>query len=484
MSTEDLGPVVGIDLGTTTSLIVMPVSDKPPTIIPNERGERITPSVVSFLPEHILVGELAKSQAVLNHDRTVAHVKRAMGTDLVWSFRNRQWSPEDISAEILKYLKRAAEEYLGRPVSEVVITVPAYFNDRQRQATMKAGELAGFHVLKLFNEPTAAALAYGLQQGEDDNLLVFDFGGGTLDITLLEIKDQAFLVRGVGGASDLGGVDIDRLIVEHLSESFCTIHDLSLAEDPVALQQLVIHAERAKRDLSAVGETRVMIPYVAITDKGPVHLNLPLTRATLETLIAPLLERIRTLLRDTLEHAGVSENWINTVVMVGGASRMPCVRTLLANLLPEKIHFRQDLNPEEIVAKGAGVLAGILGGQYRDITFRDVTPYDLGVEDDQGAFVTVIPRGTAYPLEVFRLFTTIRDDQEEVTIHVQQRAEALGQVISLGSFALENLPRARAGEPDIRVTFAIDPHGILRVRAEETLSGVRGEIEVHRHETS
>lgn len=471
--------VVGIDLGTTNSLIAIPGRNKP-QILANERGERMTPSVVTVNPAQILVGELAKAQAVLNHENTVAVVKRHMGTDRTWNLDGSCWSPEMIASEILRRLKKIGEEYSGEAISAAVITVPAYFDDRQRLATLRAGELAGLKVCKLFNEPTAAALAYGLQQGQDDHLLVFDLGGGTLDITLLEIKDHAFLVKGVGGSTALGGVDFDALIVEYLRHSFLKEHGIDLALDPIAMQQLVRHAERAKIDLSSVAETRVMIPYLTATSAGPVHLNISLSRATLERLFAPILADLKLIFRNTLAQSSLEAAWIHTVIMVGGASRIPCVRDLLASMLPDSVVFRQDLNPEEIVAMGAGILAGIHAGIYEDISFVDVSSHDLGIEDDSGDFVPVFRRGTAYPAELLQTFTTAADDQAEVTIHVLQQGEKQGQPLSLGWFVLQDLPPAKAGEPEIRVTFAIDSHGILRVKAEEVLSGVKGEIQVAR----
>ncbi|MEW6218156.1 MAG: Hsp70 family protein [Thermodesulfobacteriota bacterium] len=480
MTEQEATPIIGIDLGTTNSLVAVP-SRQGPVIVANERGERMTPSVVAVHPGQVLVGELARSQAVLNHAVTVTLAKRAMGSRQIWRLQDEDWTPERVSAAILTSLRRTAEDYLGVPVREAVITVPAYFNDRQRQATLQAGEAAGLTVVKLMNEPTAAALMYGLEHGADDRLLVFDLGGGTLDITLIEIREHAFVVRQVGGATDLGGSDFDALLVEELREVFRQEHGLDLAADPVARQQLVLQAERAKRDLSSALEARVMIPYVTITPAGPLHLDLPLTRARAELLFTPLLDRIRAILAETLAAAGVAAGWVNTVIMVGGASRMPCVRRLLTELLPPAVTVRQDLNPEEIVALGAGLLAGVLAGTYPEIPFRDVTAHDLGIEDDAGELVTLIPRGTAYPVERLRVFTTTRDHETAVTIHVLERGEPGAEPVTLAWFGLESLPPAQAGTLDIGVTFAIDGHGILRVRAVEETSGVRAEIQVSRY---
>ncbi|MBF0523633.1 MAG: Hsp70 family protein [Deltaproteobacteria bacterium] len=482
--TDILKPtIVGIDLGTTNSLVSVPVRDDRPIIVANERGERVTPSVVTIQQNEILVGELAKSQAVLNHENTISLVKRVMGGDQIWNCQGRELTPESVSSEILKYLKGVAESYLGYEVTGAVITVPAYFNDLQREATMRAGELAGLKVYKLFNEPTAAALAYGLQRNNDDHLLVFDFGGGTLDITFLEVKDGAFLVQGVGGDTRLGGVDFDRLIVENARDYFKKIHGPDLFADPLAYQQLLSHAEKAKVDLSAVKETRIMIPYVTVTKKGPLHLNMPLSRETLESLAAPILDNIHRILQESLESANLDPNWVGSVVLVGGSSRIPCVRRLLAETFPIGVTFRYDLNPEEIVAIGAGVLAGVMAGIYHEIDFRDVVSHDLGIEDDSGEFVKLINRGASYPLENDRLFTTTRDNQTEVTVHVLQRAELEDELISLGHFTVGGLPPAKAGEPDIKVTFSIDQHGLLQVRAEEVNSGVNQEIQLTIHPT-
>ncbi|MBF0226401.1 MAG: Hsp70 family protein [Desulfobacterales bacterium] len=470
--------IAGIDLGTTNSLISLPDSKGTPFIVPNERGERITPSVVTVLNDKILVGQLARSQAVLNHEITVISVKRYMGKNHAWSFQNKEWTPETISSEILKYLKEVASAYAGETVSDAVITVPAYFNDQQREATLKAGELAGFKVHKLFNEPTAAALAYGLQHSEDDNLLVFDFGGGTLDITLMEVKDGAFLVKGVGGHAHLGGNDFDEVLVNLAKDEFKKIHDVDLLNDPVAMQQLLIHAERSKIDLSSVSETRIMIPYITVNKKGPLHLNMPLTRSTFDTISAPLLKKIRSIIEGTLSSAGLEPKWVKSIVLVGGTSRIKCVRNLLAEIFPEDVKFKKDLNPEEIVAMGAGLLAGAIGEYYDEVIFSDVVPHDLGVEDNEGRFVTVIPKGTPYPVEKSRMFTTTMDEQSNVTVHILQGGDKEGDYSPLGHFIVENLPKLPSGEPDIFVTFRIDSNGILRVRAEERISGINHEIQV------
>lgn len=478
MAQQSTPIIVGIDLGTTNSLVAIPRTGEKPEIIANERGERITPSVVTIQPDQVIIGELARSQAVLNHDITVACVKRSIGTERCWTIQGREWSPIDISAEILKHLKQVAETYLGHEIADAVITVPAHFNDYQREATLQAGIQAGLNVHKLFNEPTAAALAYGIQQNKDDHLMVFDFGGGTLDITLLEVKDGAFIVRGVGGDSELGGVDFDHVIVNHVRDHFEQLNAVDLSKDPVAYQQLQNHAERCKIDLSGVNETKVMIPYVTVSKKGPLHVNMGLTRNTFENLSRPIIEKIETILKDILDTSKLAPDWINCVVMAGGTSRIPFIKKQLETLLPETVQFRHDLNPEEIVALGAGVLAGTFGGQYTEIEFKDMVSHDLGIEDHEGKFVVLIPRGTVYPCEKSLLCTTVQDDQQSVIVHVLQQSKPDNQMISLGDFKFSGLALTAAGEPNILVTFTIDANGILRVCAEDQNSGINDEIQL------
>ena len=478
MAQKSSNIIVGIDLGTTNSLVTIPRPKDRPEIIANERGERITPSVVTIQTDQIVIGELARSQAVLNHDITVACVKRSMGTDRCWTINDKEWSPVEISSEILKYLKQVAENYLSQEVTDAVITVPAHFNDYQREATLQAGIAAGLNVHKLFNEPTAAALAYGIQQNKDDHLMVFDFGGGTLDITLLEVKDGAFLVRGVGGDTELGGIDFDNMIVNYIQNNFDQMHSVDLSKDPVAYQQLKNHAERVKIDLSSVNEAKIMIPYVTVTANGPLHVNMQLSRDTFENLCQPILDKIETILKDVLSTANVASDWIKHVVMAGGTSRIPFIKERLAKLLPESAVFRHDLNPEEIVALGAGVLAGTFGGQYPEIIFKDMVSHDLGIEDHKGKFVVLIPKGMIYPCEHSLLCTTVQDNQNEVIVHVLQQSKPGNQLISLGDFKISGLSQTAAGEPNILVTFSIDANGILRVRAEDQQSGINDEIQL------
>jgi len=476
--------VIGIDLGTTNSL-VSHIRNGSPRIIPNPRGGRMTPSVVFFKENgEVIVGELAKNQAVLNADQTVSNVKLSMGKDREYCIHGKIYTPADISALILTHLKDYAQKYLGRPVKDAVITVPAYFDDRQREDTLKSAEKAGLHVLKLLNEPTAAALTFGMGGNGDGHFLVVDFGGGTLDITLMEYKDRVFRVRGVGGSTAIGGTDLDSAVVEHILRDFQKSCNTDLRSDPIAFQQLVIHAEKAKIDLSATEETRIMIPYITVTEKGPLHLNIPLNRNAFENLIDPILEKIRHHIRQTFAQSGLAYDWPDAVILVGGSTRIPLMEKLVQEILspalsPEKDIFKRNINPDEAVARGAGILAGILEGSLTNIEFHDITSHDLGVEDDQGEFIPLIPRGTPYPAEQSRLFTTTEDFQTQVCIHVLQKTgEDKDNRISLGWFCLRMDEPRKAGESSIDVIFSIDTNGILNVSAIDIDSGRMGEISI------
>lgn len=513
---DSLNKIIGIDLGTTHSL-VSHIKDGAPRIIPNERGDRLTPSVVFFREDgEVVVGELAKNQAVLNAERTVTNVKRAMGRDKTFAIDNVERTPAEISGHILSRLAQRAREYLGQDIADAVITVPAYFDDRQREDTLRAADAAGLTVRKLLNEPTAAALAYaasqklptlgevgecflplsGAQSGYPSRLMVVDFGGGTLDITLVECADGVFRVRGVGGSTAIGGTDFDNAIVEHILADFREIHSIDLKTDRIALQQLIINAEKAKKDLSATDETRIMVPYITATDKGPVHLNMALSRETLERLIGPILSQIKDRIKDAFDAAGLTPDWVETAILVGGATRVPAVSALVRRFL-DNCHnnnhlnnssddsspdiVRKNVNPDEAVARGAAILAGILEGSVEDIEFHDVTPHDLGVEDDAGEFVTVLPRGAAYPAEAFKLFTNATDDGEAVHIHVLQQVSGDSpQHVSLGWFKLALGQPRKKGEANIDVRFAIDSNGLLEVSAIDLDTGKAGEIAIEK----
>lgn len=490
--------IIGIDLGTTNSLVSY-IKNGSPRIIPNPRGARMTPSVV-FIKENgeVIVGELAKNQAVLNGEQTVSNVKLAMGKDREYTIHNRKYSPSDISALILSHLKEYAQQYLGCPLADAVITVPAYFDDRQREDTLKAAEKAGLNVLKLLNEPTAAALTFGFSQKGDARFLVVDFGGGTLDITLMEYKDRVFRVRGVGGSTAIGGSSLDRRIVDYILKDVQDTYNLDLRKDPIAFQQLMIHGEKAKTDLSSTDETRIMIPYITLTDKGPLHLNLPLHRERFELLIRDELGEIEKHIRRTFETSGRGYDWPDSLILVGGSTRLPVMEKLLRKIInkgktadhplgPEtdtdkKDIVKKNINPDEAVARGAGILAGILEGSLKNIEFHDITPYDLGVEDEQGNFVPLIPGGTPYPAEEFRLFTTTQDFQEEVCIHVLQKPGKEENYISLGQFRLQIEEPRKKGENNIDVNFSINTHGLLNVSALDIESGKMGEILIEEKE--
>ena len=496
MNTEDT-VVIGIDLGTTNSLVAF-IKDGDPRIIPNERGDRMTPSVVFFKEDgQIIVGEMAKSQAVLNSDRTISEVKLSMGRDTTYTIGSATYSATDISGLILKKLKENAERYLDHPVRDAVITVPAYFDDRQREDTLKAASLAGLNVFRLLNEPTAAALTYGLGQTAGAHLLVIDLGGGTLDITLMAYQNNIFRVLGVGGSTAIGGTDFDHKIVDHIQSEFLATHGFDLRQDKIALQQLVIQAEKAKIDLSSSPETHVMIPYITVTDKGPVHLNQSLTRPVFEQLIAGILEQISQHIRNTFDQAGLTPDWVDTVILVGGSTRVQAIETLIKTILdnPEppteaendisgdlsgRSVIRRAINPDEAVARGAGILAGILSGSMTGIEFHDITPHDLGIEDDQGQFINILPRGTAYPAEASRLFTTTEDFQEAVYIHVLQQVGMATEQrpVSLGWFGLKTDKTRRKSESNIDVSFAIDANGLLRVSALDIDNGDHKEITI------
>ena len=475
--------IVGIDLGTTNSLISF-IKNGQPRIIPNERGSRTTPSVVCFKSEQeIIVGEMARNQAVLNADSTVSNVKLMMGTTESYTIGDRSLLPEEVSALILSHLKKCAEQYLQQEINDAVITVPAYFNDNQRQATLRAATIAGIKVHKLLNEPTAAALTYGLGSTQEQaRLLVLDLGGGTLDITLMEYNDKVFRVRGVGGATTVGGINFDQHIIEHTLATFNRNSPYDLRNDPIAFQQLVIHAEKTKIDLSSSTDTTVMIPYIAVSDQGPIHLNQSLSRDKFTEISKDIIHDIEKYLIETFARAELEPNWVDSVILVGGATRIPAVEEMVCRFLspdPETMAetrerlFKRQVNPDEAVARGAGILAGILNDEIAGMEFHDITSHNLGLEDDQGIFIPLIAAGTPYPCAETRLFTTTANNQPEVAIHVMQDRghEGSEEFTSLGVFQLEMDAEKAQGEPNIDVTFSIDPNGVLSVNAVDLDSG-------------